>query len=309
MGEPTMGTIGMIGLGQMGMPMAENLMKGGHTVVGFCRGGSPEFTALGGMIAGSAREVAERCQITLCCVPDDEALADVVSGVHGIATGKCDGRILVELSTLSYSAKEREARLLQDKGGVMLDCAISGLPPMVKERRAVVFASGDEAVFERVRGVLDAVSPKVFFMGTFGSALSAKLCANLLVAINIASTAETLAFGRKLGIDPLRLVAALKDGAGGSLQFTARAARMVTGDWLRVMGSTAMLIKDIDLIETRGTEIGCPTPILSSAARIYEVAINEGYAETDAAAIYAIFAKKAGLDVPGEEPQQTEKKE
>ncbi|RWM45485.1 MAG: NAD(P)-dependent oxidoreductase [Mesorhizobium sp.] len=301
-----MGVIGMIGLGQMGLPMAANLMKADHTVVGYRRGECADFRALGGIPAASAREVAERCDIILCCIPNEPALEDVVSGVHGIAIGDCSNRIVVELSTLSTSAKTRQADALAAKGGTMLDCAISGIPRMVAERQGVVFASGDEPAFERVRGVLDVVTAKLFYMGAFGTALNAKLCANMLVAINIASTAETLAFGRKLGVDPLRLVEALKDGAGGSLQFTVRAARMATGDWKRVMGSTAMLAKDLHLIEEKSGEIGCPTPILMTAARIYDEAMAGGYAETDVAAVYAIVARRAGLDVPGEESDKTE---
>lgn len=295
-----MSVIGMIGLGQMGLPMSENLMKAGHTVVGFRRGDSSDFQALGGVAATSAREVVERAETILCCIPGDDALVDVISGARGVAAGDCSGRIVVELSTLSTSTKKRQAEALAEKGGVMLDCAISGIPRMVAERQAVIFASGDKAVFDTVRGVLDALTSKLFYMGDFGAALNAKLCANLLVAINIASAAEVLTFGRKLGIDPLRLVEALKDGAGGSLQFTARAGRMATGDWKRVMASTALLTKDIHLIEARARETGCPLPVFDSAASIYEKAVQSGYADTDVASIYAIFAKQAGLDVPGE---------
>lgn len=294
-----MSMIGMIGLGQMGLPMSANLMKAGYTVVGYRRHDCPDFKALGGVAATSAREVAERCEIIFCCIPGDDALDDVISGERGIAAGNCSGRIVVELSTLSAAAKKHQADVLAAKGGVMLDCAISGLPRMVEDRMAVIFASGDEAVFDKVRPNLDVLTTKLFFMGPFGCALSAKLCANMLVAINIASTAEMLAFGEKLGIDSLRLVEALKDGAGGSLQFTARAARMATGDWKQVMGSTATLTKDVHLIEQTGVQISCPTPILTTTAQLYDEAMSGGYAQDDVASVYAIAAKRAGLRVPG----------
>lgn len=301
-----MSMIGMIGLGQMGLPMSANLMTAGYSVAGYRRHDCPDFKALGGFAATSAREVAERCEIILSCIPGDDALEDVISGEHGIATGDCAGRIVVELSTLSAEAKKRQADALAAKGGVMLDCSISGIPRMVAERHAVFFASGDEAVFDKVRPVLASLTSKLFFMGPFGCALNAKLCANMLVAINIAATAETLAFGEKLGIAPLRLVEALKDGAGGSLQFTARGARMATGDWKKVMGSTAMLTKDVHLIEKTGEQIGCPTPVLDATAQLYDDAMSGGYAQDDVASVFAIAAKRAGLRVPGDDSGSAE---
>lgn len=294
-----MTTIGMIGLGQMGLPMSRNLMAAGYTVVGYRRGDQAEFVSAGGQGARSAREVAERCDVILSCIPGEDALTEIVSGPDGIASTPLDGKVLVELSTLSTAAKERQAAQIADLGGDMLDGAISGIPKMVAERQAVFFLSGREGTFAAVRPYLDALSRKVFFMGAFGNALNTKLCANMLVAINIASAAEALAFGAKLGIPPEQLVAALKDGAGASLQFSARAGRMVHGDWHQVMGSTALLAKDIELIAARGQEETCPMPILNAAARIYDKALTDGYGPKDVAAIYAVTANAAGLPVPG----------
>nr|WP_255699989.1 NAD-binding protein [Jiella avicenniae] len=128
--------------------------------------------------------------------------------------------------------------------------------------------------------------------------MKAKLCANMLVAANLAATAEMLSFAAKMGLDQLTLIEALKASAGTSLQFQARAERMARGDWDRVLGSTAMLAKDVHLIEQMGAEIDCPMPVLSSAARLYDRAMETGYDKTDVASVYAAFAEAAGLPVP-----------
>lgn len=289
--------VGMIGLGQIGFPIAKNLMKAGNDVVGFRRGNTIEFEQAGGQPARSAREVAERCKVVFCCIPDDAALTDIVAGPNGIASGDCTGLIVVELSTLSTEAKSRAAETLAARGGVMLDCAVSGIPRMVESRAGVIFVSGDEAVFNQVRPQLDAISTKVFFMGDFGAALSTKLCANMLVAMNIASTAEMLAFGTKQGIDPARLYDALKESAGTSLQFVARGMRMATGDWEKVMGATEVLYKDIKLIQARSQDIGSRVPLLDTAAELYQTAIQEGYGSKDVAAVYAAAARRSGIEV------------
>jgi L-threonate 2-dehydrogenase len=299
-----MTTIGLIGLGNMGMPMAVNLLRGGHQVVGYRRGDAADFRAIGGEVAASPREVAERSRIMICCIPDEPALEEVISGPQGIAKADCSGRIVAELSTLSTDAKARQADAVASCGGILLDGAISGLPPMVAARKAIFLLSGNEAAYRTVEPVLSILTEKLFYMGEFGAALKAKLCANMLVAANIAAVAETLAFGAKLGLDQMRLIEALKDGAGTSLQFMARAQRMATGDWHKVLGSNQMLAKDIHLIEEAGLSVGCPLPILSNAARIYERAIEAGYGNLDSASVYAVFANAAGLTVPGEEKEQ-----
>ncbi|MBF9234857.1 NAD(P)-dependent oxidoreductase [Microvirga alba] len=290
-----MTAVGMIGLGQIGLPMAQNLLKGGHTVIGYRRSDQSELIAAGGIPASSPREVAERCSIILSCLPDDAALESVVSGPQGLASASRDGLVLVELSTLDTGVKSKQARALMEKGGQMLDCAVSGIPRMVRERQGVIYASGDEMVFERVREVLSAVAERVFFFGEFGNATKAKLTANILVALNIMATAEAMAFGIKAGLDPDRLIGALQDGAGSSLQFKVRAPVMAAGAWDRVMAPTAMLVKDIHLITATRERLGCPTPLLDQAAAIYEAAISAGYGETDVASVFAVVAERAGI--------------
>ncbi|MEW5422955.1 NAD(P)-dependent oxidoreductase [Amorphus sp. 3PC139-8] len=294
-----MTTVGLIGLGNMGIPMAKNLIDAGYGVLGFRRSDASDFEEIGGKLAASPRAVAEEAEIVLCCIPGDDALQDVVSGPQGIATGDCTGTVLAELSTLSSEVKSEQAAALAAKGGIMLDGAISGLPPMVAARTAVFMLSGDEAAYAKTKPVLEALTEKLFFMGPFGAAFKAKLCANMLVAANIAATAETLAFGAMMGLDQVKLIEALRDGAGGSVQFSARAERMAKGDWHKVLASTALLAKDIRLIEKMGGSLGSPMPVLTSVDPFYEQAIEEGYGQLDVAAVYAAFATAAGLPVPG----------
>lgn len=294
-----MRTIGLIGLGLMGMPIAQNLIEAGDQLVGYRRGQAEDFIALGGRLLSSPRDVIEAADIVLCCIPDDAALQDVMSGPQGMLSGDCTGKILVELSTLSEHIKREEAAKLAAKGGVMLDGAISGLPPMVAAKTAAFFISGDEQAYKTASSVLETLTSKLFFMGEFGAASKTKLCANMLVATNLAAIAETLAFGAKQGIAEDRLVAALGGGAGSSIQFAARAGKMAAGDWDTALGSTGMLAKDIKLIATAAQVCGCPAPVLASVQGIYETALGHGYGEKDVASIYGSVAQTAGLPVPG----------
>jgi len=296
-----MTTIGLIGLGNMGIPMAKNLLKAGYDVLGYRRGDASNFKDLGGRIATSPRAVADEAEIVLSCLPTENALEQTISGSLGIASGNCADRVVVELSTLSLDVKKAQADAVEAKGGVFLDGAISGLPTMVAARSAVFLLSGDESAYQKCKPILDELTENLFFMGVFGTALKAKLCANMLVAANIAATAETLTFGAKMGLDQMKLIEALRGGAGASIQFTSRAARMVQGDWQDVLASTELLAKDIRLIEKSGLELGVPMPLLSSSRPFYEKAITDGYGKLDVASVYAVFAEEAGLSVPVKE--------
>jgi 3-hydroxyisobutyrate dehydrogenase-like beta-hydroxyacid dehydrogenase len=180
----------------------------------------------------------------------------------------------------------------------MLDGAISGLPPMVAARRATFLLSGDEDAYSKAKPVLATLTEKLFFLGSFGAALKAKLCANLLVAANLAAIAEMLSFATKIGLDHGRLIEALEHGGGGSVQFTARAERMSKGDWDIVLGSTDMLTKDIHLIEAAAKGVDCPMPVIASIAALYEQANRLGYGDKDVASLYGVIARNAGLPVP-----------
>lgn len=302
-----MTTIGLIGLGNMGLPMARVLINAGHEVVGFRRGATADFEALGGRRAVSARAVAERADIILCCISTEDALREVIGGETGIASGDCTGKLVVELSTLATEAKREQQALLEARGGAMLDGAISGLPPMVAARTAVYLLSGEVAQYETARPVIEVLTDTPYYMGEFGAALSTKLCANMLVAANIASVAETLVFGARLGLDPDRLIAALRNGAGGSIQFHARAARMAHGDWDTVLAPTGILLKDVKLIEARCKELGVQAPVLSATRPFYEKTIADGYGDKDVSAVYAVLAAAAGLPVPKKNDGESER--
>jgi len=293
-----MSAVGLIGLGNMGIPMAAHLLKAGYEVVGYRRGDASDFRALGGTVASSARDVANKTKVVLSCIPDDQSLEDIVSGPEGITSTDCQGLTLVELSTLSDHVSREQASALSSRGATMLDGAISGLPPMLTKRTATFLLSGDDAAFHKVRPCLELMTDHLHFMGSFGAASKAKLCANMLVAANIASTAETLAFGAKAGLDQLKLLEVLEESAGTSLQLKARGKRMATGDWNEVLGSTSMLTKDVHLIEATADRISCPVPILNAIAKVYESAVECGYANTDVASVYGSVARSAGLKVP-----------
>lgn len=111
--------------------------------------------------------------------------------------------------------------------------------------------------------MLETLTQNLHFMGPFGAASKTRLCANMLVAANLAALAETLSFDAKQGLDLKRLVSALANGAGSSVQFSARAGRMASGGWETPLGATSMPARDVRLIAGASGAAGCPVPVLT----------------------------------------------
>src|SRR6266508_3195751 len=151
-----MTTVGVIGLGKMGLPIAQNLMDRGFTVVGYRRSGTGELAALGGTGAQSPAEVASASDVLLSILPDVAALREVLLGPQGTMTKLRPGTVHVEMSTLDVAEKSALRDRVRESGGDLLDCPISGTPAMVRPRAATTFVSGEKASVDAVHTVATA---------------------------------------------------------------------------------------------------------------------------------------------------------
>src|SRR5205814_67813 len=163
-------TIGVIGLGKVGLPMAENLIKSGFCVIGFRRSSMAEFEKLGGAPAKSAQDVGAQTDVVLSCVSGAAAMADVMQGERGLIHSARPGQIIVELGSHPVPKKQSHVAPLAEKGAVLLDGEVSGTPGMVSSRKAVVFLGGDEKAAKTVEPVMKGFTDQCIYFGAFGSA-------------------------------------------------------------------------------------------------------------------------------------------
>jgi 3-hydroxyisobutyrate dehydrogenase len=138
-------TIGIIGVGKIGQPIAENLIKSGHRVLGYRRHSLADFEKIGGVAAKSPADIGAQCNVVFSCVPTAEAMDEVVNGPHGLIHSARPGQIVVELGSHSVPDKEKQVAPLASKGAAYLDGEVSGTPGMVAARKAVVYLGGDAA--------------------------------------------------------------------------------------------------------------------------------------------------------------------
>lgn len=294
-----METVGVIGLGKIGTPMAENLLKSGFKVIGFRRGPTPELEKLGMIRAASPAEVGQRCNVVLSCLPNLAALEETVSGPNGLLKSARSGQIIAELGSYKVADKQRQVALFEAKGAKFLDGEVSGTPPMVTARKAAVYLAGDETAARALEPMIKGFADNWFYLGQFGAATKVKLINNLLVAVNIASTAEAMSIALKAGVDVPMMIKAIANGSGGSSAFNARAQAMADRKFMPPMGTSEAL--EHYLLEARemAREFGRATPMLDRAAELYAKAREQGVEKQDIAVMVQVLES-----LPRETPQK-----
>ena len=279
-----METIGFVGLGRIGMPISENLIKSGRRVVGYRRSSLAEFEKIGGVPAHSAAEVGAQADTVFSCLPSTEALDDVVQGPRGLVHSARPGQIVVELGSHPVPDKQRQSAALAQKGATFIDGEVSGTPGMVAARKGVIYLAGDAASCKKIESVVAGFADTCLYFGEFGAASRVKLVNNLLVAVNIAATAEAMALGLKASVDVPLMIKAIATGSGGSTQFGIRAPWMAERRFLPAQGTVPALRHYFEMIGEFADSVGVATPMLDCAASIYDRFMAMGLGDHDIAA-------------------------
>jgi len=280
-----METVGFVGVGKIGLPISENLIKSGFRVLGYRRSSLADFEKLGGVAAKSPAAIGEQCNVILSCVPSAEAMDEVVSGPNGLIHTARKGQIIVELGSHAVPDKEKHVAPLAQKGAAYLDGEVSGTPGMVSARKAVIYLGGDADAAKRVEPTIKGFADMCLYFGPFGAASKVKLVNNLLVAINIAATAEAMALGLKAGVDVDLMIKAVASGSGGSTQFGIRAPWMAQRKFQPVQGAPSQLFHYFDLIKDWADETGTATPLLDRAIEVYQKCVDMGLGDTHDVAV------------------------
>jgi 3-hydroxyisobutyrate dehydrogenase-like beta-hydroxyacid dehydrogenase len=284
-----MKTIGLVGVGKIGLPIADNLIKSGHRVVGFRRSSLAEFEKIGGVPARSAADVGAQADIVFSCLPSTDALDDVVHGPRGLVHSARAGQVVIELGSHPVSDKKRQIALLAEKGATFIDGEVSGSPSMVAARKAVIYLAGDPAACKTAEQAVTGFADTCLYFGEFGAASRVKLVNNLLVAINIAATAEAVALGLTAGVDVPLMIKAIANGSGGSTQFAMRAPLMAERRFLPVQGTAGNVRHYFGLIADFADSVGVATPLLDCVAPLYERFTEMGLDDKDVAAMIEVI--------------------
>lgn len=290
-------SVGFVGLGNVGLPAAINLIKAGFAVVGHDLRPSAELVAAGGSMATGPADLAA-CDVVLQSLPTATALEQ---SIDALLPHLRLGQIIADLSSYPLEAKQAQAKRVQSAGAIMLDCEISGLPFQVVDRTAVLFCAGDEAAVESCTAVFDAFTARHFYLGEFGAATKMKLIANFLVCAHNLLGAEALNLGRAAGLDPAQMVEVLKPSAAGSATFANKAPLMLSRAFDQGRGPFRHMFGYLDRAAqlARASGVSGGTPVLERVREVYARAAHEDRHDQDIAAIIEVVEAMAR---EGEQP-------
>lgn len=283
--------IGFVGLGNIGLPAAINLIKAGFGVVGRDLRPSAALLAAGGSMAADPAEIAA-CDIVLQSLPSAAALEQ---SIDALLPHLRPGQIIADLSSYPLEAKQAQAARVRSAGATMLDCEVSGLPFQVADRTAVLFCAGEAAVVQRCAAVFDAFTARHFYLGDFGAATKMKLIANFLVCAHNLAGAEALNLGRAAGLDPAQMVEVLKPSAAGSATFANKAPLMLSRAFDQGRGPFRHMFGYLDRAAqlARASGVSAATPVLERVREVYARAEREDRHDQDIAAIIEVIEAMA----------------
>jgi 3-hydroxyisobutyrate dehydrogenase len=294
--------IGFIGLGNMGGPMALNLIKAGHTLtVHDIRKNIAEgHLAAGAKWADTPADAAAGNELVLTSLPGPKEIeAVVLGGENGIIHGIQKGSIYADLSTNSPTLIRRLHATLGEKGIPVLDAPVSGGVVGARNASLAVMVGGDEALYNRLKPAFDAIGDKVSYVGPIGAGAVAKLVHNMIAICTNQLLAEAFTMGVKAGVSPQALLTAVQNGAyGQGMMLKAGMPRMIfKGNFDRVSFALRLARKDLGLATELAREHNVPMPVANIVEQDMIEAIVRGLGEKDSAAAFTVQEDRAGVKV------------
>ena len=288
--------IGFIGLGIMGRPMARNLLKAGYSLTVYSRGQSAveALIADGAVGVRSSQEVAERSDVVITMVTDTPDVRQVLLADKGVLAGIRTGGILIDMSTISPQVTRELADEAKSKGILWLDGPVSGGEKGAIEGTLTIMVGGDPEGLEKARPVLNSMGKRITHFGPAGSGQSAKLCNQIMTAINMLAVCEALTFGAKAGLDLATLHQALTGGAANSWALEVLGKKMIERDFKPAF-MVRLQQKDLRLVMDAANLNHTPLPTASLAHQLFAVVEAEGRGDDGTQSLLRIFERLAGL--------------
>jgi 2-hydroxy-3-oxopropionate reductase len=292
-------TVGFIGLGVMGKPMAKNLIKAGHRLVvhSRTRASVDEVAAAGATAAASPADVARQTTFLITMLPDTSDVELVLTGPNGILSGLQSSAIVADMSSISPAATRRLASLVGDKGASMLDAPVSGGEIGAINATLSIMVGGDEAAFARARPVFEAMgsADRIVHIGPSGSGQVCKICNQVAIGGALAGVSEAFALARKAGVDASRVRQALLGGFAASRVLEVHGERMLNANY-KPGFRTKLYQKDLRLANEAAAATGVAMPGTALVAQLVNALVASGGGDLDYSAVGTVLFELAGID-------------
>jgi 2-hydroxy-3-oxopropionate reductase len=290
--------VGYIGLGLMGKSIARNILKAGFPVVvhNRSRAAVDELVAEGALAASSPAVVTAQSDIVFTNLPDSPDVEKVVLGEKGIIEAAHDGLIVVDNSTIKPASARKIAAELAKKGVFALDAPVSGGDIGAKNATLTVMVGGDAKALEKAMPVFQAMGKTITHVGDAGAGQVAKAANQIMVAAQMVAMGELLVFSKKAGVDPRKVVEAIKAGAAQCWTLDVKPPRLFDGN--RNPGfKSYMQLKDLKIVLDTAKEYGIPLSSTQENTKFFEQMIELGMGELDNSAVVGVIEKLAGVGI------------
>jgi len=290
-------TIGFIGIGIMGRPMAKNLIKAGYKLIVYDKFSKlDEFAPLGAEIAKSNKEVASKSDIIITMLPNSPHVKEAVLGKDGVIEGIKKDAILVDMSSIAPGASQEICAALKEKGVTMLDAPVSGGEPKAIDATLAIMVGGDKAAFEKVKDILAKMGSSVTLVGEIGSGNVTKLANQIIVALNIAAVSEAFVLATKAGVNPEAVFNAIKGGLAGSTVMNAKIPMILDGNF-KPGFRVELHIKDLQNALDTAHALNVPIQLTACVMEILQALKVDGMGANDHSAIARYYEKLAKQEV------------
>ena len=280
-------TVAVVGLGKMGEAIAERILDGGFplAVSNRTRERAEPLAARGATVLDSASESLQAADVCVTSLADDAAVEAVLLGEGGVLDGARPGTTLVETSTVSVACSERVAVAAAAAGVDYLRAPVSGNPVAVRAGTLTIVVSGPERVFAEREPLLRAIGPKVLYVGDGEQARVVKLVFQILIGGTAELLSEALVLGEAAGVERSRILEAIGASAAGS-PFVAYKSPPLLADDYSATFTTALMLKDVDLVLDLARERGVELPFARHLRTLLEATADGGHADEDFMALY-----------------------
>jgi 2-hydroxy-3-oxopropionate reductase len=290
-------TVGFIGLGIMGAPMATHLRRAGYPMVVYNRTPSKmePLITLGAEASHDCEELAARSSIVISMVSDSPDVECVYLGAQGVLAGARPGTLLIDMSTISPVVAQRVASAAAEKGCPMLDAPVSGGDVGARNATLAIMVGGDPAVFERARPVFELLG-KPILCGPSGAGQTVKACNQIATALHIIAMAEAFVLGAKAGVDPAIVLKVLSGGFAQSRVMDVRGPRVVQGDFTPGFRSR-LHHKDLNIVRETARALDCCLPGSALAHELFSAMQAQGWGDLDHSAVVKVLESLSNVQV------------
>jgi 3-hydroxyisobutyrate dehydrogenase len=279
-----MAKVGFIGLGNMGLPMAHNLIKAGHAVSGFdlSEYAGERLAASGGTRVGSVADACRDSEFVISMLPAAEQVREVYLSDGGVLSAARSGALLVDSSTIDVDTARAVAQAATEKGLTMIDAPVSGGVAGAQGATLTFMAGGPAEGFERARPILEKMGKTIVHAGGAGNGQAAKICNNMILGVSMIVVAEAFVLAEKLGLDAQRLFDITSKSSGQCWSLTSYCpvpgpvpSSPANRDY-KAGFTAAMMLKDLKLAQSAARSVRAATPLGAGAAAVYEQFVESG---------------------------------